>query len=197
MLKLSCLAVIAVIGPVTFHVAVAQTPAPIERVRPALLLKADDVPMRPGSPAVSVTRQQPPVPNGKQAAAMDAKQPTRAAGITGPTLATAAVAPARADTPRIEVSAARYASLALPSRPHTGPSAAGPVADASQAAVRGNKLKALPTGAVARSGVTSAFAALPTGSAPALRARSPAAERKAMRNLPKNALVPKSGRRPG
>jgi hypothetical protein len=190
MLNLTCLAVIAVIGPVTLYAAVAQTPAPVERARPAPLLEADDVPLRPSNPAVSATRQEPPAPNGRQAVAMDAKQPVRPADKAGPASATTAIAPARADAPRIEVSAARYASLAMPSRPHMGVSATGPVADASPAAARSNKLNALPTSAAARPVVASAFAALPTGSAPALRGRSAAAERKAMRNLPTSARRP-------
>jgi hypothetical protein len=200
MLKLSCLAAIAAIGAAHLSIASAQTPTNVatEKARPAPLVSADDVPLRPNNAAVLRAAHQPPAPDGKRPVVAEARQPKIPEGKAASLPASAAVARARHGEPRIDASAARFASLTLPNRPHVGPIAGG--TDASAAAVRSTKLGNLPTGAVARSAAARAFAALPTEAAPNLRGRSAAAQHKAMRNLPKSALVrqkAKSKRGPG
>src|SRR5262249_53338568 len=68
MLNLSFLAAIALIS--NLSIASAQTPAVVatEKARPAPLLSADDVPLRPNSAAVLAARPQPPAPPGEPAA---------------------------------------------------------------------------------------------------------------------------------
>jgi hypothetical protein len=198
MLKLSFLAAIALIS--NLSIASAQTPAAVatEKARPAPLLSADDVPLRPNSAAVRRAGHQPPAPDGKRPVVAEGKQPKISAGRGASVPANAAIARTRHDEPRIEVSAARLASLTLPNRPHAGPAAGA--ADASAASVHNTKLVKLPTVPTARSVAARALVSLPAHAAPALRARSAAAQRKAMRNLPKSALVrqkAKSGRKSG
>jgi hypothetical protein len=179
-LKLACLAAAALISSCSAALAQTPTDAPAEKAKPAPLVSADEVPLRPSNAAVATARQQPPQPEGRRAVVLAAKQPA---------------APAK--TAHVPANAARFASLALPNRPHAGPSAGG--ADATAAVMRSTKLANLPS-AAARPVSASGFVALPTNAAPALRARSPSAQRKAMRNLPKSALArqkAKSGRRPG
>jgi hypothetical protein len=200
MLKLSCLAAIAVVGAALLSIASAQTPTDVatEKARPAPLVSADDVPLRPNNAAVLRAAHQPPAPDGKRPVVGEAKQPKIPEGKAASSPASAAVVRARHEEPRIEASAARFASLTLSNRPHVGPIAGG--ADASAASVRSTRLGHLPTDAAARSAAARAFAALPTQAAPDLRGRSAAAQHKAMRNLPKSALIrqkAKSKRRPG
>jgi hypothetical protein len=195
MLKLSCLAAIAVIGAAHLSIASAQTPTNVatEKARPAL--SAGDVPLRPDNAAVLRAAHLSPAPDGKRPVVAEAKQPKIPAGKGASIPTNAAIASGRRDEPRIDASAARLAGLTLSNRPH-----AGPAADASAAAVRNTKLINLATDATARSVAAHAFVSLPTNAAPALRARSAAAQRKAMRNLPKSALVrqkAKSGRKSG
>jgi hypothetical protein len=204
MLKLSCLAAIAVVGAANLSIASAQTPTDVaaDKARPAPLVSADDVPLRPNNAAVLRAAHQSPAPDGKRPVVGEAKQPKMPEGKAASIPASAAVARARHEEPRIEASASRLASLTLPNRPHVGPNV-GPIAggtDASAAAVRSTKLGHLPTDAAARSAAARAFAALPTQAAPDLRGRSAAAQHKAMRNLPKSALArqkAKSKRGPG
>ena len=200
MLKLSCLAAIAVIGAANLSIASAQTPADVatQKARPAPLLSADDVPLRPNSAAVLRAGHQPPALDGKRPAVAEAKQQKNPEGEAASIPASAVIARARNEEPRIAASAARLAGLTLPNRPHVGPIGGGE--DASAAAVRSTKLANLPTDAAARSVAARAFAALPTAAAPALRGRSAAAQHKAMRNLPKSELNrqnAKSKRGPG
>jgi hypothetical protein len=194
MLKLSCLAAIAVIGAAHLSIASAQTPTDVatEKARPAPLVSADDVPLRPNNAAVLRAAHQPPAPDGKRPVVGEAKQPKTPEGKAASIPASAAIARARHEEPRIEASAARFASLTLPNRPQVGPIAGG--TDASAAAVRSTKLGHLPTDAAARSAAARAFAALPTEAAPNLRGRSAAAQHKAMRNLPKSALARQKGK---
>jgi hypothetical protein len=194
MLKLSCLAAIAVIAAANLSIASAQTPADVaaEKARPAPLVNADDVPLRPNNAAVLRAAHQSPAPDGKRPVVGETKQPKIPEGKAASLPASAAVARTRHEEPRIEASAARFASLTLPNRPHVGPIAGG--TDASAAAVRSTKLGNLPTDATARSAAARAFAALPAEAAPALRGRSAAAQHKAMRNLPKSALVRQKGK---
>jgi hypothetical protein len=200
MLKLSCLAAIAVVAAANLSTASAQTPANVstEKARPAPLVSADDVPLRPNNAAVARASHQPPALDGKRPVGAEAKQPKIPQGKAASIPASAVVARARHEQPRIEASAARLASLTLLNRPQAGPAAKG--ADASAAAVHNTKLVSLPTAAAARPVATRALVSLPANAAPALRARSAAAQRKAMRNLPKSALVrqkAKAGRKSG
>jgi hypothetical protein len=200
MLKLSCLAAIAAISAANLSIASAQTPADVatEKARPAPLLSADDVPLRPNNAAVLRAGHQPPAPDGKRPLVAEAKQPKIPAGKGASIPTSAKIAWGRHDEPRIAVSASHLASLTLPNRPQAGPATRG--ADASAAAVRNTKLANLPTAAAARSIAARALVSLPANAAPALRGRSAAAQHKAMRNLPKSALVrqkAKSGRKSG
>src|SRR5262249_44513623 len=97
MLKLSCLAAIAVIGAANLSIASAQTPADVatERARPAPFLSGDDVPLRPNRAAVLRAGHQPPALDGKRPAVAEAKQQKNPEGEAASIPASAVIARAR------------------------------------------------------------------------------------------------------
>jgi hypothetical protein len=180
MLKLSFLAAIAVVGSAALGSVAAQTPgaAPAEKSPAAPALHADSVPPKP-------TRFSPPASFSKSARLQHKQAATAGAAMrrhgSARTQTNATVASVRHATAHSQANGPRLASL-KPGRAH----AVGKAGATAHSKIHPN----LRSNRTARS-AASAFAFLPARAEPQLRARTAAARRKTMHNLPTSALLPK------